>query len=94
MGEVLEHVENPLRFLQKVFALAKPDSHIYVSTCMNAPEIDHISLFSNLGQLKDVFGMAGFAIRDQLLLPHAGTSIEEAEAQALPVNAAFLLRKL
>jgi 2-polyprenyl-3-methyl-5-hydroxy-6-metoxy-1,4-benzoquinol methylase len=94
MGEVLEHVEQPLRFLQKAAALAKSESYIYVSTCMNAPEIDHISLFSNLDQLRELLSAARLVVRDQLLLPHAGTSIEEAQAQSLPVNVAFVLRKV
>jgi 2-polyprenyl-3-methyl-5-hydroxy-6-metoxy-1,4-benzoquinol methylase len=94
MGEVLEHVEEPLRFLQKVAGLAKPDSYIYIATCMNAPEIDHVSLFSNLDQLQGLLRAANLTIRDQLLLPHVGTSIEEAQAQALPVNVAFVLQKV
>jgi len=87
-------VEEPLRFLQKVAGLAKPDSYIYIATCMNAPEIDHVSLFSNLDQLQGLLRAANLTIRDQLLLPHVGTSIEEAQAQALPVNVAFVLQKV
>ena len=93
LGEVLEHVENPAHFLAKVAALSKSASYIYVSTCLNAPEIDHISLFSDMKQLGDLFASAGLAIGDQLILPYQGVSLEEAEAKSLAINVAFRLRK-
>jgi 2-polyprenyl-3-methyl-5-hydroxy-6-metoxy-1,4-benzoquinol methylase len=93
LGEVLEHVENPAHFLAKVAALAKTASYIYVSTCLNAPEIDHISLFSNMQQLGDLFASARLAICEQLIMPYPGVSIEKAEANSLAINVAFRLRK-
>src|SRR6202020_3573017 len=45
MGEVLEHVEDPRRFLSAIARLSGPSTHIFVTTCMNAPAVDHISLF-------------------------------------------------
>ncbi len=91
MGEVLEHVEGPERFLAKVKQISHPGTHIYLSTCVNAPEIDHIALFSSVGQLRDMIGAAGLRIRDELALPHNGVSLEEACENRLAINVAFVL---
>ena len=94
MGEVLEQVEVPQRFLQKITELSHQGTHIYVSTCINAPEIDHISLFSTVEQLRDMIAFAGLEIGDELVLPHSGVSLDEARRTRLPINVAFILRKL
>lgn len=47
MGEVLEHVEQPLVFLQKIRELASDDAFIFITTPVNAPAIDHIYLFES-----------------------------------------------
>ena len=48
MGEMLEHVENPQDYLKKISLLAKQDAYIFITTCINAPAIDHIYQFKNL----------------------------------------------
>ena len=45
MGEVLEHVERPDIFMKRVAEVTKKDAWIFISTCCNAPAIDHIFLF-------------------------------------------------
>lgn len=93
LGEVLEHVETPARFLHQVAAVSHAESYIYLSTCLNAPEIDHISLFSNIDQLRVMIRTAGLAIRRELLVPYPGVSLDEAASHDLPVNIAFELRR-
>ena len=39
MGEVLEHVENPKPFLNKIYELAKDDAFVFITTCLNAPQL-------------------------------------------------------
>jgi SAM-dependent methyltransferase len=92
MGEVLEHVEEPQRFLKQIPGLAHATTHIYLSTCINAPEIDHISLFRSIAQLKELFGCSGLTISDQLVLPYNNLSLEEAEQCGAPINVAFILK--
>jgi len=92
IGEVLEHVERPDRFLARIRALADADTFIHLTTCLNAPAIDHITLFEHRGQLEALFEDAGLVVEDRLLLPHSGTSLDESERRRLPVNVAYVLR--
>ena len=48
MGEVLEHVEQPLLFLLKIKEFAKENTFIFITTVINAPAVDHIYLFKIL----------------------------------------------
>lgn len=93
MGEVLEHVENPYMFLNKISALAHKKTYIYVSTCINAPEVDHIYLFKNLEEIEFLFLKAGLTIKKQLILPYKNTNINESLKEKLPVNVAYVLEK-
>ena len=53
MGEVLEHVEDPKSFLDKIYEHAKADAFIFITTCVNAPQLDHIYLFRTLEEVDD-----------------------------------------
>lgn len=93
MGEVLEHVEKPLAFLEKIYSIVNEDSFIYITTCANAPEIDHLFLFKSDQEVIDMVHEAGFKIDQQLVVPYDGHSIEETVAKALPLNIALSLKK-
>jgi 2-polyprenyl-3-methyl-5-hydroxy-6-metoxy-1,4-benzoquinol methylase len=93
MGEVLEHVEQPGLFLRKIAELSEPDTHIYVTTCLNAPAIDHIFLFGTSSEVEDLAGDSGLLITDRFIAPHSGKSLAECEAARLPVNVAYVMRK-
>ncbi len=93
MGEVLEHVEGPQRFLEKVRQVSHAATHIYLSTCINAPEIDHIALFSSMEQLRQMIDQAGLRVREEIALPHNGVSLEEARENRLAINVAFVLAR-
>lgn len=94
MGEVLEHVEQPEAFLRRVAALARADAHIYISTCINAPAIDHIYLWRNTDELEDMMRDNGLRVRDALRLPYDGTTMEVSVKRALAVNVAYVLEKM
>lgn len=93
MGEVLEHVEEPGLFLRKIAELSEANTHIYITTCLNAPAIDHIFLFSTLSQLEQLVGDSGLEIADRFVAPHAGKSVAECVAERLPLNVAYVMRK-
>jgi 2-polyprenyl-3-methyl-5-hydroxy-6-metoxy-1,4-benzoquinol methylase len=59
MGEVLEHVEDPVALLQKLGSFLSDDGKIFITTPTNAPTIDHIYLFKNIDQIKNVIDKAG-----------------------------------
>lgn len=93
MGEVLEHVEQPECFLLKIAELAKSDSYIFISTCINAPAVDHIYLWRNTDELEEMIRGNGLNIRNQLRLPYEGKSLHESIKDGLAVNVAYVLEK-
>ncbi|MBV8564868.1 MAG: class I SAM-dependent methyltransferase [Methylobacteriaceae bacterium] len=93
MGEVLEHVEDPARFLRTIATISSPDTHIFVTTCVNAPAVDHIYLFRDLHEVEDMAGSNGLTVIRRFCGPYAGTTVEESAAQQLPINVAYVLKK-
>jgi 2-polyprenyl-3-methyl-5-hydroxy-6-metoxy-1,4-benzoquinol methylase len=93
MGEVLEHVEQPQAFLERIHQLAKDDAFIYVTTCVNAPAVDHIYLWRSTVELEAMIEASGFRITKALRLPYEGKTLEEARRMRLSINVAYLLEK-
>jgi 2-polyprenyl-3-methyl-5-hydroxy-6-metoxy-1,4-benzoquinol methylase len=93
MGEVIEHLEQPELFLSKIAALADARTHIYVTTAINAPAIDHIYLFRSSEEVEGLASSCGLEVVDKICLPHVGMTLAEAYARAMPVNAAYIMRK-
>jgi 2-polyprenyl-3-methyl-5-hydroxy-6-metoxy-1,4-benzoquinol methylase len=93
MGEMLEHVANPQDFLTKIASIAKKDAYIYVSTCINAPALDHIYLFQNEEQVEDLFSQCGLHIKKQCILPYVGKTLAECREQFLAINVGYVLEK-
>ena len=93
MGEVLEHVEQPELFLRRIHDIAKDDAYIYVTTCINAPAVDHIYLFKSPEHLAQLFAASKLKIKDQLIRPYEGKTLAESMDQRLAVNVAYVLGK-
>ncbi len=62
MGEVLEHVENPKKLLDRIYELLTNNGKAYLSTCANCPAVDHIYLYKNVDEIKNMFEEAGLKI--------------------------------
>ena len=93
MGEVLEHVEQPDVFLKRIAELAKDDAYIYVTTCINAPAVDHIFLWRSTDELEKMIEGTGLKIKTPLRLPYEGKTLEESQAAELSINVAYVLEK-
>lgn len=93
MGEVLEHVEQPEVFLKRISDLANDDAYIYVTTCINAPAIDHIYLWRTTGEIEKMIESCNLKIKTALRLPYEGKTMGEAEKENLSVNVAYILEK-
>jgi 2-polyprenyl-3-methyl-5-hydroxy-6-metoxy-1,4-benzoquinol methylase len=93
MGEVLEHVEQPQVFLQKIADVTHKNSHIHITTCINSPAIDHIYLFEDAKQVVDMVEASGLYVKQQLLVPYQSTTLEQSEKDKLPINIALILGK-
>src|ERR1700728_1330464 len=93
MGEVLEHVEDPGRFLSAIARLSGPSTHIFVTTCINAPAVDHISLFRTGKDVEDIITSSGLQMVEACYVPYVGKTLAECERDALAVNVGYVLRR-
>lgn len=66
MGEVLEHVEDPVGLMKKLGDLLEDDGTIFMTTPTNAPSIDHIYLFNNAEDIREIIRNAGLEITDEI----------------------------
>ena len=94
MGEVLEHVEDPQSFLNRIAELSALGAFLFVTTCINAPEIDHIYLYRKETEVLEMFEKAGLEVVEGLAVPHHGCTLERCIKMDLPINVAYELRKL
>lgn len=62
MGEVLEHVEDPIMLMKKLNSLGTKDAKAFITTPCNAPSIDHIYLFKNSEDVKSIFRSSGWKV--------------------------------
>jgi 2-polyprenyl-3-methyl-5-hydroxy-6-metoxy-1,4-benzoquinol methylase len=76
MGEVLEHVESPLELLEKIHDLLSTTGKAYISTCANAPVIDHIYLFNTIDEIRLLIEKSGLCIDKEIVIPNDNTSEE------------------
>jgi SAM-dependent methyltransferase len=65
IGEVLEHLEDPIAMLHRILELLTPDGTVYITTPANAPMIDHIYLFNNAQEIREMIGTAGFELQTE-----------------------------
>jgi 2-polyprenyl-3-methyl-5-hydroxy-6-metoxy-1,4-benzoquinol methylase len=93
IGEVLEHVEDPGRFLVRTREIASDGAFIFITTPINAPAVDHIYLFESYDEIQNLVTGAGLHVVDSLLVPYPELSVEESMEQKLPVNVAMVLGK-
>ncbi len=94
MGEVLEHVENPLELLKKIANLLTKNGVCYITTPINAPMIDHIYLFSDASEIRTLFDEAGFEIIEEKIVISEKMTEKEAAKYKVPVMyAAFIKLK-
>jgi 2-polyprenyl-3-methyl-5-hydroxy-6-metoxy-1,4-benzoquinol methylase len=94
MGEVLEHVEQPDAFLRRLARLAKKDAYIFITTCINAPAIDHIYLWRDIEELEVMFKDCSLGIKQALHLPYQGKSVAQCVTNGLAINVAYVLEKI
>lgn len=93
MGEVLEHVNDPLAILKSLFRLLSNDGELFITTCANCPAIDHVYLFNNIDEIRDLLKQAGFTIKSELISPSENKSEKYIEKNKVDISYAALLRK-
>jgi 2-polyprenyl-3-methyl-5-hydroxy-6-metoxy-1,4-benzoquinol methylase len=93
MGEVLEHVEDPVSLLKRLGDLLTASGKIFITTPTNAPTIDHIYLFRNSEDIEKVIADAGFVSEKKLSVYSEEVSQEIAERFKVSMLYATLLIK-
>lgn len=93
MGEVLEHVEEPVKLLEKLYDLLNVNGKLIITTPTNAPAIDHIYLFKNTEDIRKVILEAGFNIEEELCIYSEDVSPEIAERFKISMMYAGVLSK-
>jgi 2-polyprenyl-3-methyl-5-hydroxy-6-metoxy-1,4-benzoquinol methylase len=68
MGEVLEHVDDPLAILAKIRNVLRPGGSAVITTCANCPAIDHVYLYENADHIRAHIEMSGFDIVEEAIL--------------------------
>ena len=93
MGEVLEHLESPEPVLRKVQKSLTDRGCFFLSTCANSPATDHIYLFNNIEEIREMLDRCGFLVETEAVLPLNNYSIEKALAKKVSISYCALLRK-
>lgn len=93
MGEVLEHVENPMLMLKKIYELLSEEGKAFISTVINAPTLDHIFLFRSVEQVLDMIRNAGFDVVDYMCSTEGDIPMEKAVKRRQAINIAIIMKK-
>ena len=93
IGEVLEHVENPKELLMKIGSHLSEDGVCYVTTPVNAPMIDHIYLFNDVQEIRDLLYDAGFEILEEKIVISEKITAKKAIKFKVPIMYAAFIKK-
>ncbi len=93
MGEVLEHVESPVELLKKLHTLLSDNGKLFITAPTNAPTIDHIYLFNNADDIREVISSAGFDIEKEFSVYAEDVPADVAEKYKVAMMYAGVLHK-
>lgn len=91
MGEVLEHVEDPLGMMKKLRSMLAKGGSAFITTVVNAPAFDHIYLFSEPGEVVQMARDAGFSVCDYLCTTEADAPMEKVRKFKMAITIAMIL---
>ncbi len=93
MGEVLEHVDNPDTLLKRLRSMLNADGRAFVSTCVNAPAIDHVYRFCHVDEIRTMIGDCGFEIEEERVLPVENLPMSDIIAGKITINYCSILKR-
>jgi SAM-dependent methyltransferase len=93
MCEVLEHLDDPVPILEKTRTFLAPKGHFYITTCANAPAVDHVFLYKSVEEIQQQVRDCGFRIEAELALPVGSAPRERWAEEKTEINYAALLSK-
>jgi 2-polyprenyl-3-methyl-5-hydroxy-6-metoxy-1,4-benzoquinol methylase len=66
-GELLEHLEDPIGVLKKLYSFLKDDGELFITVAVYASMIDHIYLYRNAQEVRDQIKEVGFKTKKELV---------------------------
>jgi 2-polyprenyl-3-methyl-5-hydroxy-6-metoxy-1,4-benzoquinol methylase len=92
-GELIEHVEKPLKILEILKKAVRPGGYIFLTTACFTAAIDHIYLFNNMDEVRKLISTSDLKCESELILP---VSLEayNCKKNRDPLNVAMILQKL
>ena len=94
MGEVIEHVKNPKVFLKKANNLLKKNGQIFLSTCANCAQVDHIFHFKNIYEIQKLIRSCKLKIKSELITPSENIPKSLWKTEKIAINyCSFLTKK-
>lgn len=66
MGEVMEHVEDPVALLARLRHFLKDEGRVFITTPTDSPAIDHIFHFKSAAHIREIIDAAGFEVDEEL----------------------------
>jgi 2-polyprenyl-3-methyl-5-hydroxy-6-metoxy-1,4-benzoquinol methylase len=91
LGEVLEHVNDAPKFMDRTKQLLAPNGQAYMSTCANCPALDHVYHFHSAEEIRDLITDAGFKIVSDLALPAENVPESSWAEELITINYCGLL---
>ena len=93
MGEVIEHVRKPLNFLIKAKKLLKKNGEIFLSTCANCAQVDHLFHFKCIKQIKRLIKKSNLIIKSDLISPSENIDKKNWKKEKIAINYCAILKK-
>lgn len=93
MGEVLEHLDDPKSALKKIYNFLNDDGYFFMTTCANAPAIDHVYLYESVEHIRRDLRESGFLLLSELALPVEDIPETQWVQRKAEINYAVMLRK-
>ena len=91
MGEVLEHVEQPVDFIRQIVKCSHEKTISYVTTVIDSPERDHIYHFRSIEEVFKVVKAGGSKVQDYRLVTYNNKPIEKVMKLHEPILIAMIL---
>lgn len=92
MGEVIEHLDEPRPLLRKIAKMLKPEGYAFLTTCANCPTIDHVYLFRNVQEIRDLFHECDLLIDEERVLPVEKVSLDDIKDTSMTINYAAVVK--
>jgi len=92
LSELLEHLEDPARAVEKLKRVMHSKSMCYINIPVNSPAPDHITLWRSMEEVVTFIQQCGYEVLDKKEVPASGYTIEKAQALSASINCLLTVR--